>query len=312
MPPRCPIVGAALVMFVMCASPVLAQCDDPATDAERAACLGQELHAADARVDQAYRDKMAGLGERERDELRRAQRGWRQYRDASCGLASSQGDRDERLESLLADYRQTVCVVRVTTRRVSELEAFRPRGPRVTAPVLLPGAPPVASRQPVAAAPTPRVEDDQYELSADHPRARDKWYFEVRFNRVDVARLAETALFVGVSRPDEGGSAGPAPQNVGTLVTIRQGEQDVETHTLGVGVDLDNGKVYLGIDGRWERGAPGTTGGLDVELGRDYVGAVTSTVSLRSLLDAGALSVNFGGAPFTYAIPDGYRPFETP
>ena len=83
--------------------------------------------------------------------------------------------------------------------------------------------------------------------------------------------------------------------------------------TVGVALDLDNGRFYWSQNGSWRYGEPGSAEGSAVALGEDYALRVMSTgPSLSGELNLGAIVVNTGQTPFKYSTPAGYQPFYGP
>jgi uncharacterized protein YecT (DUF1311 family) len=262
-------------------------CDTPQTDADVAACLEAELRDSDTHINHTYQTLMGQLDDVKKGALRDEQRAWLKKRDGACQLDRRESDRERWLQAILKDYKKTVCVVRFTRARVEQLE-------RQLATLATPAAP----AQPVT--PLALEDNDRYEVRAQTRHNKGKWYFEVQLNPGEIARTAETALWV---------SFYSAEGAVGRLLNIRRRDVGQPIVRLGLALDLDNGKCYSHADGVWRRGAPGSAGGLDVKLGRDYGAQVTSSVAMGELLDKKLIQINFGEKAFDYPMPPGYRPF---
>jgi hypothetical protein len=95
----------------------------------------------------------------------------------------------------------------------------------------------------------------------------------------------------------------------GGLVQVHASDRIAQEFHGGIALDLNAGKVYVLVDGRWTDGEPGTSGGLTVKLGETYRCGVETTALLKPLLDNGSIRINYGAKPFTYPMPEGYRPF---
>ena len=266
----------AAVLAVAWPAAARADCAAPADDDELAQCLGQDLRLADQRINASYKAAIGTLDEAGKTALRNAQRAWLKARDATCGLDNKETDRERWMQAILRDHKQTVCVVRFTNQRVTELET------------------PAAAPRPAAMA------EDVYEVYGPGSRSTGKWYFEVAVDQGAVARTAETALWVGYLGPEV---------NSGRLLRVRKLDAQRGVVTIGVAIDLQAGKVYTRNDGQWFA-APGSAGGLDVKLARDYRAGVTSSTSLTPLVRGGMVKINFGDQPFVYSLPDGYRPYN--
>jgi len=82
---------------------------------------------------------------------------------------------------------------------------------------------------------------------------------------------------------------------------------------IGLAVDLDAGYLYLHRDGIWLDDAfPDSGRGIKIESSDNITAEVTSTVSLQTLINNGALKINFGGDRFTKFQPSEYRGFDWP
>ncbi len=283
------------LLLALTPSGARAQCDNPKTSVQRAQCVGDELRGADRTINRVYGDLMKSLSPADRLTLRNDQRSWLKMRDQNCGLTWSKGDREAWLADLLRDYQKTVCVVRLTNDRVQTLYDSQKSNAVLTSP-----APAVASDS----APV-------YDLFTHEPKAKGKWYFEIRVDEPAIQRLAEATFSTGVVQAvaDEA-ATNERGGSYGSLITIRRIDKNVELYTLGYALDLDNGKLYISINGEWDGGAPGSSGGLDLIRGRAYKGELSSSVSINPFLSSHLLDVNFGDRPFAYHMPDGYSPLQ--
>jgi uncharacterized protein YecT (DUF1311 family) len=287
-----------------------ADCSPTASDMERAACLRTGLEAADRAINVTYGDLRTRLDSAQRLELRDAQRAWIARRDQVCGLATAKGDRAAWLAGLAGDFGKTVCVVRFTSAREAELDARlaaltgRPQTPAAS-PAPAPQPAPSVAPTPAAAAPTAAplpAGGAAYDLRAHAPKTTGKWYFEAALDTGRLAGLSEQALFFGVKDPG-GGSHG-------SLITLHRRDVGQAPRNLGIAVDLDAGKLYPRFNGAWTSGAPGSSGGLDLKLGRPYVAWLSSSSALDPGLQIRAVQLNLGQQGFVYALPDGYTPID--
>jgi uncharacterized protein YecT (DUF1311 family) len=265
---------------------VAANCDQPASDAERAACLGVQLRESDQTINRVYKELMGTLSDAGKAQLRGEQRAWLAARTKTCSLDDKETNRERWLQAILRDYRKTVCVVRMTNERVADFQAYKA------------GAELPASRAEAYAAGS-----DDYEMRSAAAHSTGKWYFEVRFDTGAIAKIVETAFFIGV---DE---AAHTSTGAGTLVNIRRRDRDAPPERLGVAADLDNGQVYLRWNGAWTE-PPGSSRGIDIKLGRKYLASINSSASLKDLIERKLVEINFGARPFAYALPDGYRSYQ--
>jgi len=287
---------AMILLLAVAPGGAQAQCDNPKTSAQRAQCVGDELRGADRTINRVYGDLMKSLTPADRVTLRNDQRAWIKTRDVNCGLTWSKGDREAWLADLLKDYQKTVCVVRLTNDRVQALYGYQ------------------KSNAIVAAPPVPAAGSDStpvYDLYTHEPKSKGKWYFEVKVDEPAIQKLAEATFSTGVLQavPDEA-ATNERGGSYGSLITIRRIDKNVEIYTLGYAIDLDNGKLYTSMNGQWDDGAPGSSGGLDLIRGRAYKGELSSSVSINPFLSAHLLDVNFGDRAFAYHLPDGYSPLQ--
>lgn len=274
---------AVLAGAALSAPALAADCNDPQTSTDVAACLEQELRESDRSINEVYQELRGKLDEKGKLRLRDEQRAWLRKRDAACGLDTKESDRERWLRAILKDYKKTVCVVRFTRARVSQLDEM-----------LAASSVPADDKAQDALA-----DNARYELRSPNTHQTGKWYFEVRVDVGDVARTAETALWVGVDS-DGGG--------MGNLINVRRNDAGKPPLTYGMAVDLADGKLYGRTDGTWHA-VPGSAQGLDIKLGRACRAEITSSAEMTALLDRKLIEVNFGDRPFAYALPDGYRPF---
>jgi uncharacterized protein YecT (DUF1311 family) len=126
-----------IALTVACLSVVAAEaradCNNPATDSERASCMAADLRQADDTINTVYQQLIRSISGTDRIALRDAQRAWIKFRDAQCGLNAGTGQRDAWLNQLLKDYQKAVCVTRVTNDRVAELQSMRQPAPQAGA-----------------------------------------------------------------------------------------------------------------------------------------------------------------------------------
>ncbi|WP_189041278.1 lysozyme inhibitor LprI family protein [Aliidongia dinghuensis] len=285
------LIAALLLSFAQIAV-ARADCDNAATDQERAECIGQELRAADKTINDLYQALRASRDDAGKAALRTQQIQWLKLRDQTCQSASKETDREKWFANLLTDFGKTVCVVRFTNQRVAELTAEQAGA--ASAPAAAP-APATAAASASAAS-----EADVYDLIANHKPSNGKWYFEATIDVGALAKISESTIFIGV----QGDGAG----NTGSLQAIRKRNAGDATRNIGIAVDLDVGKLYLRTNGAWQS-QPGSANAPDLKLGRPYVAKLSSSVSLTGLPD-GVIDLNFGAKPFAYALPDGYVPLD--
>lgn len=281
------------VLLALAPSGARAQCDNPKTSEQRAQCVGEELRGSDRTINRVYGDLLKSLPPDDRIALRNDQRAWIKMRDQECGLTWSKGNREAWLTDLLRDYQKTVCVVRFTNDRVQTLYRYQKSNSiSPTAPATAADAPPV------------------YDLFTQEQKTRGKWYFEATVDEPAIQKLADATFSVGVLQlVIENGVVNKHGTMSGTLITIR-GTKTVARYALGYAIDLDNGKLYVRMNGEWNGGVPGSSGGINLTLGRESIGILSSSVAIDSFLKSHLLDVNFGDRAFAYHIPDGYSPLQ--
>lgn len=294
---------AAVALSVAMAVPALA---DPASDASETAGLAQDLRDSDKRINAVYKTLMEGLDEAGKKSLRDEQRAWLKARDKECSLDSKESDREKWLQGILTDPSKTVCVVRYTYQRVSQLDtqlksqakapaADLPSAPQ--APVL----PAAAAGQQAAPAPAGLAYvDDGYALQSTAQRSTGKWYLEVWIDPAGIAALGDVVLSPVFHSPEI---------NTGRMINIRRKQTNAEPVTLGLAIDLDNGFVYMRVNGAWQN-QPGQVSPLQVKLGRPYSFMLNGSSEVRELVRRGLIKVDLGDTPLRYAVPDGYRPYS--
>jgi uncharacterized protein YecT (DUF1311 family) len=272
-------------------------CFNPQSSEDIATCLGDELRATDARINESYQSAMKELNGVQQQTLRTEQRSWLKERNAVCKLDTKEPDRERWYRALLTDYSKTVCVTRYTRVRAAELEqvAAANAKPNTVAEAAPQSRPELFPKDPHA-----------YWMASTHAWSKGRWYWEVKVKTEDIANFYPTTLSIGCSRAEGGGA--------GLLVSIRPGNASTDKGDVvyGIALDLDDGKIYSRQNGTWTSGEPGSIKGMDVKLGRMYTCGVNSTIAISPLQKRNYLIANFGDRPFAYSLPDGYRPFAAP
>lgn len=93
-------------------------CADAQTQAEMNICWGKEYKAADARLNQVYRQLVAKLDDEEKAQLKNAQTAWLKYRDANCDFVA-----DQYKGGSIRPMIDAICLADVTNNRTKELSA---------------------------------------------------------------------------------------------------------------------------------------------------------------------------------------------
>ena len=93
---------------------------DPCTHAQSQAemndCAGKEYKAADAVLNQVYRQLVAKLDDEEKSQLKEAQTAWLKYRDLNCGFVA-----DQYKGGTIRPMIHGLCLADVTKNRTNEL-----------------------------------------------------------------------------------------------------------------------------------------------------------------------------------------------
>ena len=93
-------------------------CADAQTQADMTICWGNQYKAADAKLNQVYRQFTAKLDDEEKTQLKTAQTAWLKYRDANCEFVADQY-KGGTMRPMIA----AICLADVTDNRTKELTA---------------------------------------------------------------------------------------------------------------------------------------------------------------------------------------------
>jgi hypothetical protein len=153
-----------------------------------------------------------------------------------------------------------------------------------------------------------------------------KWYWETRLNTVATLRPFVGILNSSVRPASNSGSVteqigettnsyaywaqgGFLRHNaVGTTVTAA-----VATDIVQVALDMDNGKIYFGLNNTYFDSSGGSTGNPSTGSNPSYSGITLDTVSPAFELYNGtsSVSVNFGQRDFSFTPPTGFKALNT-
>jgi uncharacterized protein YecT (DUF1311 family) len=92
-------------------------CADAQSQAEMNICWGKEYKAADATLNQVYRQLFAKLDDEQKAQLKDAQNAWLKYRDANCEFVADQYKGGSMRPMIAA-----ICLADVTHNRTTELK----------------------------------------------------------------------------------------------------------------------------------------------------------------------------------------------
>jgi len=118
------LITAAFIALTLCANSFAQSRDkkypgaDAQSQAEMNMCWGKEYKAADARLNEAYRQFMAKLNDEEKAQLKKAQLAWITYRDANCDFVA-----DEYKGGTMRPMIAAICLAETTNNRTTELKA---------------------------------------------------------------------------------------------------------------------------------------------------------------------------------------------
>ena len=93
-------------------------CADAQSQAEMTICWGNQYKAADAKLNQVYRQFMTKLNDDEKAQLKNAQTAWLKYRDTNCDFVGDQY-KGGTMRPMIA----AICLTDVTDNRTKELTA---------------------------------------------------------------------------------------------------------------------------------------------------------------------------------------------
>ncbi len=117
------LTTSAFVVLTFCAT-LFAQnqdkkdpCADAQTQGEMNMCWGKELKAADAKLNDAYRQFMTKLNDEEKAQLKKAQLAWITYRDANCDFVADQY-KGGTMRPMIA----AICLAEATNNRTTEMK----------------------------------------------------------------------------------------------------------------------------------------------------------------------------------------------
>ena len=116
--------GTLLVFLCLLASPYTYgqrtkksdPCANAQTQAEMNNCAGREYKAADAVLNQVYRQLVAMLDDEEKSQLKEAQTAWLKYRDLNCDFVA-----DQYKGGTIRPTIHGLCLADVTKNRTTEL-----------------------------------------------------------------------------------------------------------------------------------------------------------------------------------------------
>lgn len=153
---------------------------------------------------------------------------------------------------------------------------------------------------------------------ASEGRRKGKWYFEVATEPIAPEYIDWAGGTVGVIDPSRNSPWSDLLYK--NSVTSGSSRKINPGATVNVALDLENGVVYYGIDGKWLVGDPSESqGGMPLKKGRDYIPAMKfysrSNVAYEKKVEASKISHGtwigrFSAKDFGFTPPPGYQPYE--
>jgi uncharacterized protein YecT (DUF1311 family) len=298
------VVAIAVAGF--CYSTAHAACAATAAPEEVVECLAQDLRDSDRRINADYQTLIVGLDEAGKSELRAEQRAWLKKRAQACGLDTRKTDREEWLRFVLADQARTICTVRWTFARDSELHGMLAR--QFAGPPTLLLEPSDRVLGITFPGPSPHSADDEafgflddgYMARSSIGHDRGKWYAEVFVDWPAIVELGDTLVAPGFFSAEHRGQV--------RLLRIRSGQLFARSINMAMAIDIDNGFVYFRERGSWDV-LPGLVTSTQVQSGILYYVSIEGSSDIRELMRRGLIKVNLGATRFEYQVPAGYKPF---
>lgn len=269
-------------------------------DKAAVACLSQDLHTEIAELTQQYQSLMQLLPESAQKLLKENQQAWIKKRDSACLLDSRKLGQDAWLGKLERSDDLMLCAMKYVRNRSGQLDQW-------ASDVKTGDIGSVSKQMSLTAsdwALHPNDHDAEYQMLTKNSHKRGLWYLEATINGDAISKLTgkkSTALEIMCVDP---------AQKKGNGWLAYSGESDFhESTVIGIALDLNRGKIYVGQNGAWLNGMPGKSGGGDVLLGGDFVCGIHSMLPIEDLVNKDIININFGENHFVYDAPKGYQPF---
>ena len=255
--------------------------------ADTTACLRQELGEADAALNAAWKARQASAHPALKSQLLSNQQAWIKERNTRCQLPTGTDSRAGWLDRLVTSDRMSICVLRETRLRTTELGQMGKTA----------GAPRYSSLS-------------DFLKIAPLSRSAGKWFFEVSLDRGAIARWQNevggkwpTRFWVGCAAPK-------IDYDIGVKITVLPDDTG-GVETVGFAIDLDQGVAHFQQNGNWLRGGSSRNDPHKIRSGAAYVCAVEAVLNIQTLIDRKLATVNFGESPFRYAPLAGFLPLHT-
>ncbi len=147
---------------------------------------------------------------------------------------------------------------------------------------------------------------------ASRSYASGKYYFELRLGTAKGAAHPGTWTNAGIVQVgmDLSFSQASMPAQARAIGWGQQ-KSFKDGDLLGFAVDLEQGALYLHVNGQWMSGPPGRGPGLRLDTGREYVPFVTvAAPPSGAKSDSDSWTANFGRTSFVSPLPTGYAPYD--
>jgi hypothetical protein len=147
-------------------------------------------------------------------------------------------------------------------------------------------------------------------FKANRGYSQGKLYFEAELRTPGADQPPAERTNIGVmslAASDAGRLLAPPSHLTGTGIPVLDpGLQRAMRNgsVVGLAIDLDAGRLYHRVDGRWVGGAPGSSGGLPVPGAGEYV--VAASLGPASACPGDQWVANFGAKPFRLAPPPAF------
>lgn len=142
---------------------------------------------------------------------------------------------------------------------------------------------------------------------ANTNRASGKYYFEVYVENPEKQDIARNTTFSLIHFPLYNTEADAKTYKNSWNSTVNKFDLKLSDYKFqnkdiaGIAIDLDNGRIYLQINGEWMNNPYDKNDGIKILTGKSYYPAF-SVAGYKEIL-----TVNFGLQPFKYEMPEGYK-----
>lgn len=264
---------------------IVIDCNKPKPEDE-STCAMTNLVRSDRDLNSAYKWLVGNLAQAEAMKLKSDQIAWIRERNNVCKLSWDDTHGEYWFSKILKSPTKSTCVMRYSNARVVELNSMIEKQKSLVS----------IARHP------PQDYIHYSEVAHEH----GLWYFEVLVNAGEIAH----ATPVDVTSSCMPSNLNEYLPSVGFKTQYKPMVNVTGENLIGLAIDLNKGKLYSSMNGIWQHGKPGSSEGLDISLGRPWKCGVQTNEPVENLLKRKFIEVNFGGKPFVYAPPPGYKPYK--